>query len=42
VGRCGLDSSGSGYGPVEGACEHSNEILSYIKGSQFFDYLNDC
>jgi hypothetical protein len=24
VGRCGLDSSGSGQGPVVGCCEHDN------------------
>jgi hypothetical protein len=23
--QCGLDSSGSGYGPVPDSCEHSNE-----------------
>jgi hypothetical protein len=22
----GLDLSGSGYGPVEGSCEHGNEL----------------
>jgi hypothetical protein len=26
VGRCGLDSSGSGYGPVAGSCEQDNEL----------------
>jgi hypothetical protein len=25
VGRCGLDSSGSGQGPVASSCEHGNE-----------------
>jgi hypothetical protein len=25
VERCGIDSPGSGYGPVEGSCEHGNE-----------------
>jgi len=25
VGGCGLDSSGSGYGPVVGSCDHDNE-----------------
>jgi len=23
--RCGSDSSGSGYGPLAGPCEHGNE-----------------
>jgi hypothetical protein len=27
----GLDRSGSGYGPVEGSCEHSNEPSGSIK-----------
>jgi hypothetical protein len=42
VGRCGLDSSGSGCGPVAGSCEHGNETLRSIKGGEFLDYLNDC
>jgi hypothetical protein len=37
VGRCGLDSSGSGKGPVEGSCEHSNEPLGSIKYGEFTD-----
>jgi hypothetical protein len=32
VGRHGLDSSGSGQGPVAGSCEHSNEPSGSIKG----------
>jgi hypothetical protein len=31
-GRCGLDSSGSGQGPVAGCCEHGNELSGSIKG----------
>jgi hypothetical protein len=31
VGCCGLDRSGSGYGPVEGSCEHGNEPSGSIK-----------
>jgi hypothetical protein len=27
VGSCGLDSSGTGEGPVVGSCEHGNEPL---------------
>jgi hypothetical protein len=29
---CGLDSCGSGQGPVVGPCEHGNEPLGSIKG----------
>jgi hypothetical protein len=29
--RCGLDSSGSGQGPVAGCCEHGNEPSGSIK-----------
>jgi hypothetical protein len=25
VGRCGMNASGSGWGPVAGCCEHGNE-----------------
>jgi hypothetical protein len=35
VGRCGLDSSGSGWGPVAGFCEHGNEHLGYINVGNF-------
>jgi hypothetical protein len=31
VGRCGLDASGSGYGPVAGSCEHSNKTWGFKK-----------
>jgi hypothetical protein len=37
MGRCGLDTSGSGYGPVAGSCEHGNEPLRFIK--EFLDYI---
>jgi len=33
--RCGLDSCGSGYGPVAGSCEHSSEPSGSIKGKEF-------
>jgi hypothetical protein len=36
-GRCGLDASGSGQGPVEGSSEHGNETSDSIKGGEFFD-----
>jgi hypothetical protein len=31
VGRCGLDASGLGQGPVVGSCEHSNKPLGSKK-----------
>jgi len=33
--RHGLHYSGSGYGPVAGSCEHSNETSGSIKGREF-------
>jgi len=35
VGKRGLDSSGSGKGPVAGTCEH-NEPSGSIKCEEFF------
>jgi hypothetical protein len=37
VGGCGLDSSGSGWGPVAGPHEHDNEPSGSIKGGEFLD-----
>jgi hypothetical protein len=37
VGRCGLDSFGSGWGLEVGSCEHGNEPSSSIKGREFLD-----
>jgi hypothetical protein len=37
VGRCGLDSSGSGQVTVVGCCEHGNEPSRSIKGEEFLD-----
>jgi hypothetical protein len=34
-GGCGLDTSGSGLGPVVGPCEHGNEPSGPIKGAEF-------
>jgi hypothetical protein len=34
VGRSGLNSSGSGYGPVVGSCEHSPGPSGSIKGGE--------
>jgi hypothetical protein len=36
VGRCGLDSYGSGQGP-RADYEHSNEPFGSIKGGEFID-----
>jgi hypothetical protein len=36
-----LDSFGSGYGPVEGYCEHGSEPLGSIKYFKFLEYLSD-
>jgi hypothetical protein len=36
LGRCDLDASGSGYGPVAGSCEHGNEPSDSTKG-EFLD-----
>jgi hypothetical protein len=41
VGGCGLDSSGLGYGPVAGSCEHSTEPSGSIIGWEFLHYLSD-
>jgi hypothetical protein len=38
---CGLDSTGSGYEPVAGSCEHEIELSSLIKSGEFLDYLSD-
>jgi hypothetical protein len=38
VGRCGLDASGSGYGPVADSCgEHGNEPSVYMMGVGILD-----
>jgi hypothetical protein len=34
IGGCGLDSSGSGYGPVAGYCEHGTMNL-WVPGREF-------
>jgi hypothetical protein len=35
--NCGLDSSGSGQGPVAGSCQHGNEHSRSIKGGVLLD-----
>jgi hypothetical protein len=37
VGRCGLDSSGSGLESVAESCKHDNEPSSSIKCDKFLD-----
>jgi len=41
VGGCGLDSSGSGLGPVAGSCKYGNELSGSTKGREFLDQLSD-
>jgi hypothetical protein len=41
MGWCGLDWSGSGEGPVEGACEHGNEPSGSIKCWEILEYLRN-
>jgi hypothetical protein len=37
MGWYGLNSSGSGYGQVEGSCEHGNKPLGSIKCWEMFE-----
>jgi len=37
VGGCGLDSSGSGQGPMAGSWEHGNELLGSTEDGEFLD-----
>jgi hypothetical protein len=39
--RCGLDSTGSGYGTVAGCCKHTNEISGSITDGKFLNQLNE-
>lgn len=34
---CGLDSSGSGHGPVTVSCEHGNETSGSVLDGKFID-----
>jgi hypothetical protein len=36
-----MDLTGSEYGPVAGACKHSNKLPGPIKCGKFLDQLND-
>jgi hypothetical protein len=37
----GMNSSGSGQGPVEGFCEHGNEPCGSVKCWEILEQLND-
>jgi hypothetical protein len=41
VGICGLDASGSGWGPVAGSFEHGKAPSVSIKAGKFLDYFSD-
>jgi hypothetical protein len=41
MGRYGLDWSGSGLGPVEGTCEHSNEPSGSTKCPEVVEQLSN-
>jgi hypothetical protein len=41
MGGSGLDKFGSGYGPVVGSSEHSNETLVFVKVKKFLEQLSD-
>jgi hypothetical protein len=38
---CGLDSSGSGEGPVTGSFQHGDETSVSLEGWEFRDELSD-
>jgi len=37
VGKCGMNASGSGKGPVAGSSEHSDEPSGSIKDRKFLE-----
>jgi hypothetical protein len=37
VGRCGLNVSALGYGPVADSCEHGNELSGSTEGGELLD-----
>jgi hypothetical protein len=41
IGWSGLDWSGSGDGPVEGSCEHGNELSGSIRCWEFLEWLQN-
>jgi len=42
MGRCGLDSSGSGLGPVAVCGEHGNKPPCSVTGGTSIDWQSDC
>jgi len=40
VRRCGLASTGSGYGPVTGTSERGKGLSVPLKGKELFDFLS--
>jgi hypothetical protein len=38
IGGCGLDTSGGGYGPMAGCCEHDNELGTSRLAKQLLAY----
>jgi hypothetical protein len=41
VGGCGLDASGSRYGPVGGCCEHGDETSGSTTGEEFVEWVSN-
>jgi hypothetical protein len=41
MGWYGLNQSGSGYGPMEGSCEHGNEPSGSIKHWEVLEWLHN-
>jgi hypothetical protein len=41
MGWWGLDQCGSGYGPMEGSCEHDNEPWGSIKSWEVLEWLHN-
>jgi hypothetical protein len=35
--RFGLNSYGSGYGPVPGSCEDGNGLFGFVRGGKFLE-----
>lgn len=36
-----MDIFGPGYGPVASCYEHGNELVGFMKGREFVDWLRD-
>lgn len=42
IGGCGLDSSGSAYGPLVGSCGHGNDLFEAYKRQKVSWLLSSC